>query len=399
LPLSSPLDGVFLPLASEGGEPPWVPAVRSILRDPALVLVDSQSPGGLLVIDRPGGTFIVNFGHAWRRIDDEWLEKDFGRRVVLNLVARDRVLEIKAEQVFAKGHLASERAPRASSVREFGVEFDRDVVGTIEGLSSDPDIGNTVRGATSLRVYIPFPSELIPTLDKTVSLFASTEYKKEWPEIDKIVQTLDPVVLSDLEAQLDVDLASGKAHKAITLFTPRQRQEDDARVDTYVLGRMKPLAKHPYLTIDAWLGTLKPTNTAPSIGAAMGTPVHLLDCDGQELGKYSMFDCFGYEAFRNGIPYILSSGSWYEIVSSFISDTDKLIKNEIKAPSLTLPAWNEKHDERDYNSACDGKNGVLNCDLKKLFYGGGHSQFEFATWCISKARRCSSSRSSRNLAG
>jgi hypothetical protein len=30
--------------------------------------------------------------------------------------------------VFAKWHLASERAPRASSVDEFGVEFDRDLI-------------------------------------------------------------------------------------------------------------------------------------------------------------------------------------------------------------------------------------------------------------------------------
>src|ERR1035438_4468773 len=112
-PLAEPFDGVFLPASSEGNEPPWVAAVRSVLLAQTLNLGDSQSPAGLMVVRRPGGTFVINFGHAWMKLDDDWLERDFGRKVVLNLVVRDKVLEIRAEQVFAKGHLASERAPRA----------------------------------------------------------------------------------------------------------------------------------------------------------------------------------------------------------------------------------------------------------------------------------------------
>lgn len=47
------------------------------------------------------------------------LERDFGRRVALNSIAKNGLVEIRAEQVFARWHLASDRAPRASAVEEF----------------------------------------------------------------------------------------------------------------------------------------------------------------------------------------------------------------------------------------------------------------------------------------
>jgi len=153
-----PLEGFFLPMQSAVAEPAWLGAVRSILQTTNTPLV-GQSPAGLLFIQRGPKSFVVSFGHAWRQLEDEWLEQDFGRRVALNSIPRDQILEIRAEQVFAKWHIADERAPRASSVDEFGVEFDRDLVAVVEGVPAEPLVGilgKTVRGGTSLRVKIPF---------------------------------------------------------------------------------------------------------------------------------------------------------------------------------------------------------------------------------------------------
>src|SRR5215469_7721839 len=102
LVLAEPLDGLFLPLPSTPHQPAWVPAVRSILRSPESLSLPAQSPAGLLVVRRSGSTFVITFGHAWQRLESGWIERDFGRRVALNSIARDKVLEIRAEQVFAK---------------------------------------------------------------------------------------------------------------------------------------------------------------------------------------------------------------------------------------------------------------------------------------------------------
>src|SRR6202167_5840218 len=120
IPLGDPLEGSFLPFPpTRDRQPDWVSAVNSLLAVPIQNEMSSRSPGGLLTVRHQNRTFVLSFGFAWQKLEDRWLERDFGLRVALNVVPRDELIEIKAEQIFAKWHLASERAPRAASVNEF----------------------------------------------------------------------------------------------------------------------------------------------------------------------------------------------------------------------------------------------------------------------------------------
>lgn len=376
IPLADPLDGVFVPIAPIGTEPKWVDAVQSIIQTPIQGNMQGQSPAGLLVIKRPGGTFVVTFGHAWLKLEESWLERDFGRRVALNAIPKDQVVEIKAEQVFAKWHLASERAPRATSVRDFGVEFDRDLVSVVEGVPQHkPSLGKLVRGGTSLRLHLPI-SDLPAVLDDSSTLFASDAYKKDWPDIDNINPLRDPLLIANLEQALDADLASGKAKNRIVMFTPSQRKDETILAESYVYGRLAASAPtSPYLIFDSWLAYLAKKNLQPSTATARSSPLHILDQDGNAKTS-SVFDCFGYEIAVGGSTFILSSGVWYEVVDDFV----KRINGAIKAVTQTntvLPAWNGTDDEGAYNKACGKLGSLLNCDAKNIFYGGGLSQFEF----------------------
>jgi len=377
IPLTGTLNGVFVPLASFGVEPKWVGAVQSIIQAPISVDMKSKSPAGLLVVKRPGGTFIVTFGHAWMKLEDSWLERDFGRRVALNAIPKDQVVEIKAEQVFAKWHLASERAPRASSVDEFGVEFDRDLVSVVEGIPTlKPSLGKSVRGGTSLRLNLPI-SELASVLDEGSTLFASDAYKKDWPDIDNINPVKDDLLIGKLEHALDEDFGNGQAKTRIVMFTPSQRKDETILADSYVYGRLAASAPtSPYLLFDTWLGYLAKKQLKPSVAEAKSSPLHILDEERNEIKTCSVFDCFGYEISVGGSVFILASGTWYEVVDDFVKRINGAIK-KISQPNSVLPAWNGTDDEKAYNIACGKAGPCLNCDAKNIFYGGGHSQFEF----------------------
>jgi uncharacterized protein (TIGR04141 family) len=106
------------------------------------------------VVRQDGNTFVLAFGHTAARLEDAWLERDFGRRVALNSIPSNKLIEIHLEQVFAKWHVSRERAPRATSVEEFGVEFDRYLVASVDGIPKDKSLGATVRGSTSLRAAV-----------------------------------------------------------------------------------------------------------------------------------------------------------------------------------------------------------------------------------------------------
>ena len=376
LEVAPPLNGVFVPLPSTPAEPMWLTLVRRLLVAPGNLTLQAQSPGGLIFVQRAGKHFILTFGHAWQRIENEWLEPEFGRRVALNSIARNKVVEIRAEQVFAKWHLASERAPRASSVDEFGVEFDRDLVAAVEGIPSDDLLGKSIRGATSLRAQLPL-SGIAAALDRVADLFDSDAYKQTWPELDNMAPVKDSGLIAQLETQLDAEFASGTAQRRLNLFTPDQRREESAVPDSYVFGRLsKTPATSPYLLVAGWLNYLQKEQLTPSVDAARQSRVHLMDEAKAEMRSHPVFDCFGYELMLNGKQYVLSSGVWYAVVDSFLRRINQDV-DRIAAPLINLPAWNQTDSEGAYNDLCGGLQGFLHFDAKNILFGGGQSKFEF----------------------
>jgi uncharacterized protein (TIGR04141 family) len=377
VPLAAPLEGFFAPFPSKANPPNWAGAVSALLQPPGAVNLDTQSPGGLLFIRWAGRAFVLTFGHAWMRLRNEWLEPDFGRRVALNLMKEDSLIELRSEQVFAKWHLASERAPRGSSMDSFGVEFDRDMVSVVEGLTTEALFGKTIRGGTNLRGHVDI-DDLAAILDRALIEFASNAYQKRWPDIDNLVAVRDPAIIAALEKDLDAELAAGQGPKKIVLFTPQQRKGDTLVVSSYVIGRLsKTPPMTPYLTFGAWEGYAKKRSMALTVETAKDMRVHLMDDGAQELDECSVFECFGYEGSFGGKPYVLSSGTWFEVVPNFLKRINDTVK-AIPPPSKALAAWNQVDDEGTYNESCAKKDkSLLHFDKKDVWYGGGQSRFEF----------------------
>ncbi|HLK53610.1 MAG TPA: TIGR04141 family sporadically distributed protein [Candidatus Angelobacter sp.] len=386
--LAPPLEGFFLPMQSAVAEPAWLGAVRSILQTANTPPLVGQSPAGLLFIQRGAKSFVVSFGHAWRQLEDEWLEQDFGRRVALNSIPRDQILEIRAEQVFAKWHIADERAPRASSVDEFGVEFDRDLVAVVEGVPAEPLIsilGKTVRGGTSLRVKIPF-NTLPDVLDKAGTLFDSNAYKAVWPEIDNVTPVKEQSLIDKLESQLDAEFASGHAQQRLVMFIPTRRDEGASSMESYVFGRLSKLPSiTPYLTVNSWLTYVQMAQKPLTVAEAKSTRIHLMDEYKEEIKAYNVFQCFGYELALGGQQYVLSSGIWYEVVANFLSRINSTA-NTIPNPKTKLVLWDPGENEGQYNLRCANERGFLFFDAQNVLFGGGQSKFEFCDFLDLKTK-------------
>lgn len=387
IPLLAPFDGVFLPIiSSEGRNPDWVPEV-SLIVNGNLPDMKAKSPGGLLTIHRETRTFVVTFGHAWQKVKEEWTEADFGRRVALNAMNPTDIVEVRSEQIFAKWHLNNERAPRAAALREFALRLDRDMLNVIEGTpSNSTSFGQQLRGGTNLHIRAPLPA-INDLLDLAFDLYVSDAYKSSWPDIDNIAPVKSSELRTQLDAALDAEFANGVAEKNVVLFTPSQRKGEFVDVESYVYGKMTTHpAKSPYLLVGGWLNFLKKQGKQPSVATARETPVHLLDEHSDRIKQWTVYDCLGYELAFNGKQYVLSSGTWYEPVAQFVSRINKII-GQIETPKLKLPDWDDKQDEGEYNLFCAEKLSLLHFDVKKIFYGGGHSQFEFCDLLDMESRR------------
>ena len=384
--LNEPLNGVFVPVEPEGHEPSWVSSIRAITETAITADMESSSPGGFLVVWHAEQTFVLTFGHAWQQLKAEWLVRDFGRRIALNAVPPDAVIWMKSEQFLAKWHLASERAPRASSVDEFGVDFDRDLVGAVEGVPTlRNSLGGKVRGGTSLHVNLPI-SSLMTLLDDCAELFASDAYRTTWPDIDNIRRIEDEPSIIQLDASLDLAMSNGEGVQRITMFTPFQRKGEALLAESYVFGRFYPTAPRiPYLTFQLWANFLIRTGLLPSVAQSKAVTVHILDEHDEAVRDFRVYDCLGFEAALGARVCILSSGIWYEVLEDFVRRVAVEL-NDIPRSILVLPAWNEQGGEDEYNALCANDPAFLNCHRQIFRFGGGQAQFEFCDLVNHQAR-------------
>ncbi len=380
LPIAGVEGGQFFSYPSEPTPPRWARYVELLLNNSAALALESQAPSGLLWIPRAGKIFVFAFGHAHARISANWLEPDFGKKVALSITPQGQVVEIQAEQVFARWHTANERAPSASAVREFGYQADRDLVSAVEGVPSPKYLktfGGKVRGSTSLKFGMDF-SRLIATLDEIAERFDSNDYRRIWPQIDFLTRVSDADLRQKLDSKLDAILAGKRPGDQIVFAAPTARTGERPYPQHFVIGRMSKIpATAPFLLFGNWEAYLAAAKLTPSVATAKDNSVHLLNEEKERIETVSVYECFGTEVSVSGQSYVLSSGSWYEAKRKFVDETNAQLAN-LSSPPHNLTPWKVGELEGDYNErAVEVDKSLTLFDKKLVYLGGGQSKFEF----------------------
>jgi uncharacterized protein (TIGR04141 family) len=356
-------------------EPTWFTTFAPYLEDSGPSRISrpiSQPAAGLVICEVDARTFVLSFGLGHVYIKKAAVESHFGRRVTMNVVPPDKVVELGARQIFATFHHVNERAPTASAHRSFGIEGERDVVSVVEGVPGKPSrLGESVRGGTALSISIP-PPQLAGALKESLRLFALPNQFAEWSEYDN----LSAVANAETKALLDERLSQHLAPKPGDLILAAPDREALPPGVFFHIGRR---SKNPVLRPTLYPNSFyEQVDGVPTIDDAKRIAVHFYDSDRMDLGvSIAIYDCIAYETRLKKTAYVLWSGGWYEGGLDFI----KRVRNRlstIKAPKHPLPPWRGDVVEEEYNrSVEDAGRGFKNLDRKLVRYGAGTSKFEF----------------------
>lgn len=383
------VEGSFYALPSQPTEPKWLSEVRTLI-DPNANVGDitSQVAGALIVIALGGRVFAVSFGTGWLRLNDDWLELDFGRQVALNAIPQNKLIELKAEQVFAHRHVSSERAPVSSSRNAFGLDFDRDLLGTVEGVPENAKyLGTSICGGTSLRLKIEI-GILFTALKEALALYSSKAYQKHWPEVDNLTRVNDSAFISTLDGVLDTALGQPISPSSPLLVNSGPRRDAEHAAEFFAIGDLPRVPKGgsrggaPYLMRGAWDILLNSRSEKAGLVSAKGTAVHALDANRDEIYRTNIYSCLAFEASvpdATGVikPYIFSQGSWYQTNANFVADVDaKLNMLSRQLPTNRLLPWDTVEHENAYNLR-NVTGNMVHFDARNVNFGGGQSKFEF----------------------
>jgi len=372
--------GAFIALPADADAPRWLDPISALLAPGSAPQLEGQSPGAVLWAPRGDKTFVFTFGYGHTKVKGEWVEPEFGKIVALSIVTQGQVREVRAEQVFAKRHIASERAPRAAAVREFGFEANRDLVTAIEGTPEAAYwtiFGTKVRGGVSFKFELEV-AKLVETLDRLIERFDSNDHRRRWPQANNLVPVRDDDQVQQLDVLLEGLITGPHPQSAISLAAPSERSGDVAYPQHFVIGRKnKGGPTSPYLMFATWQRQVEDRGGKVGVNAARDTTVHLLDEDKKEIGSCSMYHCMGVEVDLGGVTHVLSSGNWYAADRDFINSTEQTLAT-LGVPDVALKAWNNSDHEGPYNADAAAADPELWLFDKELVnYGGGQSRFEY----------------------
>lgn len=372
--------GMFFPIPGVAKPPQWASTIQPLVAGEAPINLTGQYPGGVLWIPTNNRIFLVSLGYAHTRLDSEWFEPEFGKIASLSIIPPGRVLEVSAEQVFARKHVASERAPKASDVKNFGFQSDRDLVSAVEGTPIDADqrhVGKRISGSTSLRCSLPI-HHIPEALTFLFARFNSGDHSQSFPEMLNLVSVKDETVTRALDTLLDAKLSAQDAEQHIALVAPTIKVTDGKYPSKFSYGKfISNPATTPYLSVAGWTTHLNRSGATRSINSARETKVNFLEDDLSLLGFTNLYQCIGADVLYQEAPHVLSAGVWYRTNQTHLAQVASKLAS-IAGPQHALPTWDRVMSEGSYNErTCPQGSAFSYFDKDLIHYGGGQSKFEF----------------------
>lgn len=313
--------------------------------------------------------FALTFGYGKSLIDENCIELNFGRNVVLNLIDKSKLLMIQSIFFTGKPWNKATQAGTASNLHEFEIDCESEVLNRVAGeigkntedeswaqsheLFSSRMVGaNSLQLSTKIRV-----SDLFPLLRKLIELYNDERYLEKVPYIDSIRPVKGKEKIDQLNEQLIDDLKnhrleslmlsypvaiSHETHGAFSISQSRYR--NDNRND----NRLRALKIESLITEWETTNFLQDLSTRHLRSIKISAEGDLPD------NNFSapLIKCLsGSVTLPDETSWYLLEGKWYALNTDFLERVSAFLTERIEL-DWDLPAFNSENfaNENDYNN-------------------------------------------------
>lgn len=362
---------LFVKAVRNNTGPRWAGLFEDQVEPGSLGLLASVSATLLLrVSDR---LFALTFGHAHLSFDDTWFEERFGFYTVLNLVSADQIRSVDKKSLESVGRQTRVQTTRGATVREFGVDYERDLLRAVVGTPTERDLGTRVVGSTAVRTSVRIDLTHLPQLLKRyLDESTSRSYRRKFPGIDQLLPVNDTTTVARLNLQVVRALNDGSID-SLALAIPEVI--DWQHVSTFRYQGLHDTTEHYELSLDDILALARDAQRRWSDDDLDRVRVVVMDADGLAREQWSLRKCLFGQFQWHGKQWILSSGLWYSVVDRLVDEVNGAFDALDRLPGL--PAFDHS-TEADYCRAlADSDNSWALMDRAPVTFGGGRSSIEF----------------------
>jgi uncharacterized protein (TIGR04141 family) len=351
---------VFAARASEN-EPEWVKLLRPVTDPP--VDLRSRSTSALLVLNTSGRWFAVAFGRGWTLLDPSRYVRRFGLRAALNAVDPAQLRRAQARTFNDYALQTQRQVGRLSRVEALELDVERDLVTALGGTLADEALGSRLEGRDAARLTAELDAAALP--GKCAELLrqsSRTGYRDAYPWIDTIEEVTDPEEITELERRAG-DLLGQRSFASFDLFPPEVVSEE------VVEYRLRPsdggrVVIEPDATL-LGLAVRAPMSGDDARAAVQRHRLIGLDSNGDEVARWSFWNCLTVELVQDGRRVVLDDGRWYRVERTFADRVDAFAQS-LRPSGLPFPPAVRDEAEQDYNTRAATTLGAVLLDQKLI---------------------------------
>ncbi len=282
--------------------------------------MNSSSRAALVVpvLDR---LFVLSFGYGRYLLKDGVWDPRFGIKTTLNLIEPNSLRSIDKTTLGSVPLHSREQLSRSGSARDFGINFDEDIVRAVTGKSKIPELGTTVSGSDVLAVSVKCELEDVSILLKSYLEYSQKkDYQKEFSWIDQVHELTDKTITEKLNKTL-VKKIKAEDTDNIWLAVP-------GIIDWFGVGGFKYTDKdnealQDDLDLSDFFNTVRDKNSI-DINFLRQRRIYFYRSENEAIPvEWSVLKCLYAEIDLDGQKYILTDQSWYQISPSFVDEIDR----------------------------------------------------------------------------
>ena len=253
----------------------------------------------------------IVFGYGRSFLKEEYIERNFGLRVALNLINPNKMRSINAATIEDMVVTTQRQASYSTTQDEFGLNIINDIMKGLTGEPYDSKFGNHISGKDSLIVSVFMEiGELKDKLNLYYSAYKDERYKRigfEW--VDNVSEIRDAVLSDALDYEL---VCAIENHQTDHLhIAPPEIIDWDHIIGFCYSGTRRKLDDSENYNLDLdildYIKVLKP-------GINIGQKVrrdklYAMNLDGEYFPICNIYSALVFQTEYKGENYILCSGS------------------------------------------------------------------------------------------
>ena len=326
-------------------------------------LVNSSNKA-ILLFENSNRVFAITFGYGRYLLDDEFIERNFGLKVVLNSVNPDKLKSIDLSNLDDLTLQTRKQTSKGSSKEAFGLDIISDLMKAVTGTPSDRLLGGTLNGRdqVNLSPKIVF-RDLKKIIKKISDYYDSDNYKTDFEWIDNVRIEKDLSKINKLNSLLVKEIQKEVTDK-IYLSVPEILDWEKIPKFSYT----EKGNKFDELDIRDYFEKVGDTDVLDLAKLKNHKVFVHSGNDDEGIPKWSIYNCMNFEKKLGNELFCLAMGSWYKIKDSFVNETYEYVR-QIPISNIVFVEHKAGESEGQYNKklADSNKKKYTLMDAKNVY--------------------------------